>query len=156
MTYEELKNHLSIDLLRIDQDLVKMPFLLQESAELAAELSDATNIASHAYDVTRSEVANELRQVEPGERAPSEARVESMLEADNRVQKARREKDNAKYKEKLATDLYYSLKEKSRLLIKTADMVIAGYISPNSARTYNNDTQARRKTVNHVQSIDSD
>jgi hypothetical protein len=145
MNYDELRERLRIDILRIDEELIQLPSLIQSAAESAAESSNDLNQAEHNLAIARAVASSELRNIEDRNgRPPSEAKVVSMIEEDSRVQLARRKVDNAKFQARLHNDLYYSLKDKAKLIVKVTDLIISGYLSPNSAHAYNLETDRRK------------
>lgn len=145
MNYDDLKRRLTIDLLRIDDELTQMPFLIQEGAEAAAAISNDLNAADFELDVLKAQVAADLRTAESyGSRPPSETRIAGMIDIDPRIQEAKKKVDEIKYQYRMVNDLVSALREKSRLLGKVSDLIIAGYLSPNSAKTYREDVRRRR------------
>lgn len=130
--YEALCKRLQVDLLRIDQEIMNMPQLVQESAEFAALIQAEEHAAKHALDVVEAETAKAMRVTPVDGKPPSEARIASELVLYRDVQDARQALDTAKYDSARAVALHYNMREKTRLLGKAADMTIAGFIVPSS------------------------
>jgi hypothetical protein len=134
MTYEELRRRLRIDYLRLDEELVEMPQLLQDASENATQLSNEFARADMALDIIRAETTMKLRsELTENGRAPSEARIASQIDLEPTVQEARALVNELKMQVRLATDLFNNLHTKSRLLGKAADMLLNGYVAPNKA-----------------------
>jgi len=131
--YERLKRSLPLDQLRIDEEIMELPMLMQEAAELAASLREEERTAIHDYEIAKSEAAQRLRSTtdEKG-KAPSEASISSRLNAEVDVQNARRDVEQTKYDADVATALASNLHEKRYTLLKFADMMLAGFITPTS------------------------
>jgi len=138
--YLALKAQLSVDLMDIDNELMKMPQLVQDAAELAAEASDDENVSHLAYDVMKAEAGMRLRE-EATDRI-TEAAIERQLPLDEGVQEARMAYENAVTYAKLCTALVNALRTKSSLLQKASDLIIAGYITPSAAY------ERRREAIN--------
>lgn len=130
--YARLRRMLRIDHTRIDEEIMELPMLLQDAAELAAKLGEAERIVAHDYEITKAEVAAEMRRVLDGGKPPSEASIASALNGDERVQAARREVELARRDTEIAKALAGNMHEKSSLIRKTADLMLAGYITPAS------------------------
>lgn len=132
--YDELRAKLVIDLTRVDQELVSQPLLLQESAELAAQMASEEHAARHAADIISAEAAQRLRDdgTSNGGKAPSEARISSEILLMEDVRAARDAYDAARLESARCNALYASMRERVRLLGKACDMTVAGFIVPNS------------------------
>lgn len=135
--YYELRQHLGIDLLDLEHAFMVTPRVIQDAAELAAKADNVKNVAKHTLDIVKAEAGERIRSpARPGGRDLSEARVAAVLPLDPQVQEARRLYDNATYEADLCTALHQSLRDQSFLLSKTAEMVIAGFISPTTAHEH--------------------
>jgi len=128
--YHELSSHLTIDMLRLDQDILELPQIIQDAAELAASIAGIGRDAEHYYEITRAETANKIRNADGD--SPSEAYITRQLPLEQEVQDAKHIINEAARDTALVTELVRSLREKSRLLIKLSDLIIAGYITPSS------------------------
>lgn len=130
--YLNLKKKLTIDLLRIDDEIMELPSTIQEASEYATEMLDGLATADHCLDIARAMAANKLRQVPDGTKSPSETQIASMIELDDDVKEARILVNEAKHNSRLANDLVSNLREKSHHIRKAADLIVAGYITPNA------------------------
>lgn len=128
--YDNLSRRLRIDMADVDNELVDMPMLVQEAAELATDANDVENLAHLDYDVARAEYGQRLRL--ENDRI-SEARIESSMPLDPIVVQARVGYERAKIDSALCAALVSALRTKSSLLQKAADMMLAGWITPNAA-----------------------
>jgi hypothetical protein len=129
--YEQLKQELAIDLVSFDDDFMKMPNVVQEAAEFAADLLYAVLVAKQVYDVTKVDAGNRLRT----SKVPSlsETAVAAQLQGEADVQEARLAYDKAQRDSEKASALVADLRLKSHNLQKISEMIMAGYITPSSA-----------------------
>ena len=130
--YDELRAKLQIDILRIGDELIAMPALVQETAELAAVIGAEEHGCRLALDIISAEAASRLREPEDGKKAKSETQIASELISQGDVQDARQAYDSAKLDAAQANALHNSMREKVRLLGKACDLVVAGFITPSS------------------------
>jgi hypothetical protein len=128
--YQALRAQLPIDWLSLDDELMKMPQLVQEAAEMAMRAGNAVGGAELAYDVIKAEIGQAMRA--ENERI-TEAAIERNLPLYNDVQEARMELIHAKTYAKLCEDLVRNLRIKSTTLQKSSDLIISGYITPSAA-----------------------
>lgn len=129
-TYHALRAQLPIDIGDLDNDLMKMPQLVQDAAELAIAAADEENACQLALDVIKAQVGQQLREQQE---KITEAAIERSLPLFEEVQDARVAVNHAKTYAKLCDDLVRSLRTKSSLLQKASDLIIAGYITPAAA-----------------------
>jgi hypothetical protein len=132
--YDRIHASLHIDILEIDREVTELPMILQEAVELAAELKDYERQADHELDILTAKVSAKLRQVGDA-KAPTESAIKLALAADPEIQKARDGLSQMSYDAELASGLVNTLRDKSRLVMKTADMIVSGFITPSSAYT---------------------
>lgn len=130
--YNALFALLDIDMLRIDQQLMRMAHVVQDCAELAATADREYSAAKQAYDIIVSQTATDLRLPETGGKPLSEATITSLLPAQPAVQAAKEALNAAQYWTSVCNALVGSMREKSNLVRKACDMTIAGYITPSS------------------------
>ena len=144
MDYDDIKKKLRIDLLRLDQELTELPFLVQEAAEISIELFNDVQKADLELDVAKAQVASDLREEkDESGKVPSETKIASMIILDPRVQEAQTKLNELRYQSRLANELVTNLRDKSRLLGKTSDLVIAGFITPNSRKAFEEENKER-------------
>lgn len=144
MDYDDIKKKLRIDLLRLDQELTELPFLVQEAAEISIELFNDVQKADLELDVAKAQVASDLREEkDESGKVPSETKIVSMIILDPRVQEAQTKLNELRYQSRLANELVTNLRDKSRLLGKTSDLVIAGFITPNSRKAFEEENKER-------------
>lgn len=137
--YRVLRAQLAIDMIDIDNELMKMPQVVQDACELAVEAADNENACELAYDVLKASIGQSLREQQ--ERI-SEAAIERQLPLYDEIKDARNAYNHAKTYTKLCDDLVRALRTKSSLLQKTSDLIISGYITPSAAY------ERRREAVN--------
>lgn len=137
--YQALRAQLRIDMVDLGEELMKMPLLVQDAAELAVAAMDDENACQLALDVLRAEIGQGMR--EQHEKI-TEAAIERSLPLNEQVQEARSAYNHAKTYAKLCDDLVKALRTKSQLLQKASDMMMAGYITPAAAY------ERRREEIN--------
>lgn len=124
--YYELREHLGFDLTDLDHAFMVTPRILEEAGELVAQADKVENVAKHVWEIVKAEAGERLR----ANGITTEARIASMLAAEDDVQDARRAYDLAVFEAKVCASLHRALDTQSRLLMKAADMIVAGYLSP--------------------------
>jgi len=129
--YLHFKNRLLLDKMRIDDELIEHPPTLQSVVELCAEAISNRDHADITLKIILSETADKLRQELDGK--ISEARIAAELDKDFDVQEARLALERAKHDYNLWNGLVDSFKEKGGSLKRISELIIAGYIAPNSA-----------------------
>lgn len=130
--YAEITSSLRINILGIDQDLMAMPQLVQQAAELAADANADEHASKLAMDIIMAEASARLREPEEGQKARSETQIASQLILEPDVQAARQAYDESRLTSAKCSALLGSMRDKSRLLGKTCDLVVAGFITPSS------------------------
>jgi hypothetical protein len=130
--YVELRQSLLIDLLNLDHEILCLPQLIQDAAEIAATADEAESSAKHIYEVISAEVSSLMRDM-GGTKPPSETQISARLPLNIDVQEARKNYDTSKFDSKIWSAMVSSLREKSKLLQKTSDLIMAGFISQSSA-----------------------
>lgn len=138
--YARLRMRLKIDELNIDQEIMEQPMLVQEAAELANELREESGALKHAFDIIKAEVSGALRA--NGEKMTEGALGAAVL-LDKSVQDARTESEQAELGAARAAALVSAFHDKTRMLAKTADLIVSGFITP--ASTYEKDRVAIRR-----------
>jgi hypothetical protein len=128
--YYELRQHLGIDMMELEHAFMITPTAIQDAAELAAKANNAQAAAKHTVDIVKAEASERIRSQPIHGKDPSEARIASIIPLDHEVQEAWRQLATATYESDICDALYQSLREQGFLLSKTADLVIAGFISP--------------------------
>jgi hypothetical protein len=149
LTYERLKACLPVDLVEIDKDLIEMPVIAQEAAELAATMMNCVATAKHELEIAGAEARSVIRvRLLVNGKPPSETRVDSEVPLDEVVQMRRRELDALEYKYRLASDLARSMQKKSDQIGNATSMILKGFMTPNSV--YENQVRDRVNARRHV------
>jgi hypothetical protein len=144
--YLALRSQLPIDFADLDNEVMKMPALVQDASELAVAAMNDENACLLAYDIIKAEIGQQLRAAQ--ERI-TEAAIERSLPLYEQVLEARSAYNHAKTYARLCDDLVKALRGKSTLLQKASDLIIAGYITP--AATYRRRREAASETGNTSQ-----
>ena len=126
--YINLKQHLALDLLNIDEHLMRLPMLQMEASEYA---SDAARFAGEYAAILRnvtSEAAQALRS--SGEKKPSEAEINSRILTDEVVMNATADLAAAEYDKDRWRALVDSFKSKMSAMRISGELIVAGYLAP--------------------------
>lgn len=136
--YERLRSKLKLDPLDLDQELIELPLLIQEAAELTAHRVTSRDRAKNALDVAMAQAADHLRRApvadgKGGTKLRSEAQIETEIPLYDNVQEAITKMEDAKLELALWQALCDALRAKRDSLKLYADLTISGYLSPNVA-----------------------
>jgi hypothetical protein len=134
--YIRLRSRTRVDLLRIDEDISEMSFLIQEAGECACAAVDAKDAVKDEVEKIRAVVASELRSqpVEYGEgktKERSEERVKAEVPLDSRVQEIQELYGKAKLDAGLWMNLVDSLRSKDSSLRTAAEYIKSGFLTTN-------------------------
>ena len=147
--YANLRAKLAIDLLRFDQELIEIPQLVQEAAELAAQATERRETCKHLRDIAMADAAYAMRSVEG--KAPSETAIASQVVLVDLVQDARNELISAERDADTWKALVYALQNKKEVLRTISEQILAGFMSPTSfvadARKEINEVRQQRRKV---------
>jgi hypothetical protein len=112
--------------MRVDDDLSVMSMLIQEAGEYASSAIEARDSAKDELGKVEAVVSDRLRQ-----ESKSEARIKSELPMAKEIQDAQVIYNLAKLDADLWKNLCDSLRGKSSSLRVVADLVQAGFFTPN-------------------------
>ena len=148
----QLKTQLSIDPMRLDEELIRMPSFVQEVAEITAEALLERNIAENDLKIVMAEVSAEIR--ESAEKKPAEKQIESEILLNENVQKAMTKLEQAKFEYAMWQGLMDGAKTKSASLKNTSDLINSGYhttdtIYANRRRELNEHRRAKIREKEH-------
>lgn len=129
-----IKQSLTIDMLLIDEDLIRHPMLMQEAAECTAAVIRVRDAVKNELDVETARAASRLREPTETEKAPSETKIASLVILDKNVIKKRAEYDDTRYDAALWQGLAEAVKEKGSSLKRISELIIAGYLAPDKVR----------------------
>lgn len=133
-SYARLRQSLTVDTLRLGEEVVEFPMLLMEVGEHCAVAVARQDIAANDLKTAMAEAADQLRSaVGENGKAPSEARVTAGLAKHKKVVAATRELEGAKLDRALWAALVDAVKAKQSAVKQTTDMTLAGYMSTGSA-----------------------
>lgn len=148
----QLKTQLSIDPMRLDEELIRMPSFVQEVAEITAEALLERNIAENDLKIVMAEVSAEIR--ESAEKKPAEKQIESEILLNENVQKAMTKLEQAKFEYAMWQGLMDGAKTKSASLKNTSDLINSGYLTTdtiyaNRRRELNEHRRAKIREKEH-------
>jgi hypothetical protein len=129
-TYKRLRMRLKIDALRLTEEMIEMPSLFQEAAECTADAIAIRDGAKRDADITAARIAIEVgKEMEK----PTQAKVDAAVSIHIAVTEANELLDDAKRDAAYWMALTDSMRERSSLLRRIAEMTVSGYLSPNAA-----------------------
>jgi len=128
--FDKLKGKLTIDPLRLTEELVELPALQQEASEMAAEWQKARDEAKDAVELAKSNVGFEIRS--ESARKPPEEQIKSEVLLSEEVQTAIAALNDAEYNLSLWKSLADGMRAKSFAIGKIGDLIASGYTTPNS------------------------
>ena len=133
--YDELRSKLFIDAMRMDEELIQHPMILQTVTEFAADAMQIRDLLKSHVEVVTAETASRLRSVTGKDgKPPSEARIASELPMFEAIRDAQAEYEAAKHDYNYWSGLVESYREKGGSLKRIAELTIAGFLAPNMAR----------------------
>ena len=131
--YEALSKRLFIDELRLDEEIIELPQLLQDVNEFVASATHERDKAQYDLKLTTADVSREIRaESATSTKRPTEAAIETEIVLNERVQQATITYENAKYVLARWQALSESVRAKGYALKNIADLVVSGFITPNA------------------------
>lgn len=131
--YNAIKAKLIIDPIHMTEELFELPQLQTDATEAVAECQRIRDEAKDALDIAQAEAAAELRYADPdSKKQPSEALIKSELLLNEAVQTAMEVLRDAEYNLSLWKSLADGIRAKSYAISKIADLIQAGYTTPNT------------------------
>jgi len=129
--FNRLKARLAVDTLQLTEELMQLPSLQQEAAELAAE---AQRTRDEVHDIAKqveAEIKAQKRLATPG---ISEARLTSEVLLVKEVTESQEAANQADYELAMWKTLADGMRTKSSSIRTIADLIAAGYTSPDTVR----------------------
>ena len=145
--YAKLKQSLLIDPMRLTEELVELPQVAQEAAEQAAEAQRERDTCKDALDMAEADADWRARDRLSGAGRLTEAVIKAEVVVDETVIAATTALRDAEYNLNLWKSLADGLRTKSYAIGKIADLIAAGYTTPNSIyaeRRINVDRERKR------------
>jgi hypothetical protein len=131
--YDRLRALLKIDWLRVDQEVAGMAQLIQETAEYSIRASEEEAAAKSVLEIVTAEASARLRiPVDPKEKPKSDAQIGRELPLERDVQEAQISVVTAHTDAALWRALVNSMQDKSQILRKGCNLIVAGFITPTS------------------------
>lgn len=128
--YNRLRARLALDLLNIDAELEDISSVIQEAGEWTAQAGEDRDVAKDHLAKVEAQTSDILRRrVEDNGKAPSEAKITSLVPLASEVQEALALFSKTKLDAALWSNLQDSLRTKSHSIRAAADLVAAGFIS---------------------------
>jgi len=133
-SYRRLRGKLSIDQLRIDDELMELPVYIMEASENVSEALQIRDNCKNRLDVLLATAARRLRAVPVSDdgkapKARSEAAIADEKYLDDDVQGGVSELEIAKYDLSLWNGLLDGLKEKSSSVRRVAELMMGGFLT---------------------------
>lgn len=138
--FDRLKGRLTIDPMRLTEELIELPSLQQEASEMTAEWQKARDEAKDALELMKATVGYDIRSDTAYQRKPPEDQIKSEVLLSEDVQTANAALNDAEYNLSLWKSLADGMRAKSFAIGKIGDLISSGYTTPNSI-------YAERRTV---------
>jgi hypothetical protein len=135
-TYNRLRNHLGVDLLNIDHDIVTLAQFQMEASEMA---SDAATAASEADTLLNAVMAHEMSRLKNVPTPDGKKTTDTQLKADVLLEKDVMDAQNtailAENDKNKWRGLVDAFKTKSSMIKVSAELITSGYITPGAIAT---------------------
>lgn len=131
--YAVFRSRLTIDMMRLDEDLINHPMLMQQAGEIAADALQIRDACNHDLAVVTAKEAQNLRVADEDGKTPSEARINSQVILSRRVKAARTALEDAQHDLDYWQIMVNAIREKGNSMKRIAELTIAGYLAPNAA-----------------------
>lgn len=134
--FKMLRASLTIDIMRMDDELIQHPMLMQSVTELAADALREHDALKHELDLTVAEVGSRIRKAQTPEngKGPTIAELQEFVTRDKKVIEANTNLENAKQDLAYWRGLADSYRTKGSSLKHLSELIQAGYLAPNSVR----------------------
>lgn len=146
--YTRLRQSLSIDLLRIDEELIEMPQLVQDIAEYTAEATFARDKAKIEWEIAQAQAAKDARQrcIDAGTKfTVDQISNEVMLDPD--VREAQADYEQSKLDADMWGALIAGARTKSSSLKHASELIASGYLTPNAIKAERRQQMHTRRTL---------
>lgn len=143
--YAELKLRLNTDLLRLTEELVETPMLHQQAAEACADAIKFRDAVKNALTVATAAASQILRGSEEGGKAPSEAKIASLVPLDPAVIGLLGELEEIQQTVAYWQSLVTGFSEKASSLRRVADLTVSGYLTPNAGHADRREDMAKER-----------
>lgn len=130
--YRRLRLKSKLDLMRVDEELEEMSFLVQEASEYAAKANEVREQAKTALEIGKATIADSLRaEPQASGKPPSESMVESRIPLSNVYLIKQAELSQARLDASLWQSQVDALRTKSSSIRAAADLITSGYMTTN-------------------------
>lgn len=141
--YDRLQQALAIDTMRLDEELVAMPQLIEDVGESTASAIFWRDVCKQALDVEIAKAAHYIREIgQSGGKKPPEDQIKTEVMLDKSVIEAMTTYEDAKYTLARWQALSDALKTKASSIKVICELVISGYLTPNAIH------ERRRQEIN--------
>lgn len=130
--YVFLRNHLGLDLLNIDQDLIEISVLVQEASENTAIAIEIRESAKEDVERVSAELSAYFRIPDDKGKVRSETQITTLIPMEDAYKTALTSLSEARLDAGLWMSLTDALRTKSSAIRVTTDLIVAGYLTSNS------------------------
>lgn len=130
--YKWLRVQLHLDLLNLDEEIMKIPVLLEEAGECTALAIEIRETAKEELERVAAEVAGQLRIPDDKGKSRSETMIASMMPVEHEYLDAQESLRTARLDAGLWMSMTEAIRTKSSALRVTADLVSAGFMTGSS------------------------
>lgn len=127
--YTWLKQQVPLDLLDIDEQIMKMPTLLQECGECAAQAIEIKDSAKEDLEIVKSRMAARLRGIDYKGKSRSETMIQTEIPLESEYQVALQELRDARLDASLWQNLMNTLEKKNFSIHTAGGYINSGLIS---------------------------
>lgn len=142
--YIWLRNHLELDLLNIDDELVKISVLVQEASENTALAIEIRESAKEDLERVSAELSAYLRLPDDKGKVKSETQISSLIPMEEGYKQALLSLSEARLDAGLWMGITDAFRTKSSAIRVTTDLIVAGYLTSNSI------VDKRHREMRHV------
>jgi len=133
--YDWLKRYLKTDMLCLDEELERMPVLMQEASEASAVVNEINDAEKERRSIIYAQACARLRDSAPaGSKAPSEAQVASAAQLDPEYLAQLEIHQNARLDAALWTAMVDSMRTKAYSLQTAGGLINSGFITKDYIR----------------------
>jgi hypothetical protein len=131
--YVWLRSRIGIDQLRIDEEVIELPTLIQKAAEFTASAIELREVSKEEVQRAQAQVADQLRQtLTPNKKHRSETMIASEIYLSSYLQGKMEEHSKARLDAALWGSIVEALRSKNSAIRVIADLLNTGFITPNA------------------------
>lgn len=132
--YARLRARLVSNPLKLTDELIEQPALMQDAVEAASDAIQIRDAAKNSLSLEEARARDRFRaSVDDNGKAFSDTRITSMIPLDPAVIQATEELEEAKHSAAYWQGLVDSFGDRGSSLRRVAELTVSGYLTPNAA-----------------------